>query len=336
LDTFTHIVLGACIGEATAGKKLGKKAMFLGALAQSVPDIDFIAYFWLDKTDNLLAHRGITHSIVFAIFATIVLSFASKKLFPKNQLSWKRWFLLFGVNLFAHIFIDTFNAYGTGLFEPFRDDRISFHVLFVADPFFSAWPFFSFVFLIIYNVNHKKRKIAWITGIGLSTIYLLYAIFNKMSVDADVRSNLKDQHISAENYFTTPTPLNSWLWFVVAKDNNGYYVSYRSVFDSKKKLDFLFFPQNDSLLRQSVNKDEVNDLLHFSEDFYTVEKWNDTLVFNVLRFGQVVGWYDPAEKFAFHYLLDSPGANHMLVQRGRFEGWNRRTFISFIRRIKGN
>ena len=62
MDTVTHIVLGACIGEATAGKILGRKAMLFGALSQSLPDIDFIAYFWLDKTDNLLAHRGITHS----------------------------------------------------------------------------------------------------------------------------------------------------------------------------------------------------------------------------------------------------------------------------------
>jgi membrane-bound metal-dependent hydrolase YbcI (DUF457 family) len=41
--------------------------MFLGAVAQSVPDIDFIASFWTSTSENLLAHRGFTHSILFTL-----------------------------------------------------------------------------------------------------------------------------------------------------------------------------------------------------------------------------------------------------------------------------
>jgi inner membrane protein len=59
-------------------------------------------------------------------------------------------------------------------------------------------------------------------------------------------------------------------------------------------------------------------------------------VFNVLRFGQVVGWHDPYEKFAFHYFLDRPGSNELVTQRGRFERWNRETISSFWRKIEGN
>ena len=40
MDSITHIALGACMGEAFLDRKLGKKAMVWGALAQSVPDID--------------------------------------------------------------------------------------------------------------------------------------------------------------------------------------------------------------------------------------------------------------------------------------------------------
>ena len=57
MDSLTHIVLGACIGEAMLGKKLGKKAMLIGAIAQSLPDIDFVAALWLGPAENLLAHR---------------------------------------------------------------------------------------------------------------------------------------------------------------------------------------------------------------------------------------------------------------------------------------
>ena len=42
MDSLTHLALGACMGEAFAGKTLGKKAMLWGAITQSIPDIDFI------------------------------------------------------------------------------------------------------------------------------------------------------------------------------------------------------------------------------------------------------------------------------------------------------
>jgi inner membrane protein len=59
-------------------------------------------------------------------------------------------------------------------------------------------------------------------------------------------------------------------------------------------------------------------------------------VFNDLQFGQIAGWQNPTAKFAFHYFLKQPRSNRLVVQRGRFEGWNRETIQSLIKRIKGN
>lgn len=336
MDSLTHIVLGACIGEAIAGKKLGKKAMIIGALAQSIPDIDFLTTFWLSDSRDIVSHRGITHSIIFAIGATLLLSWIARYVFRKLRLSWKVWLLLFGVNIFTHIFIDGFNAYGIGWFEPFSEKRFSFHVLFVADPLFSIWPFLACLALARFHINHKQRKICWQLGIGFSVLYLFYAVVNKMIVSNHVHKNLVAQGLPARKYFITPTPFNSWLWFITVKDKTGYFVSYRSVFDSKKEMSFTYFAQNDSLLTPVKNKEELKDMLTFADSFYTLEKRNDTIVFNVLRFGQVVGWYNPKEKFAFYYYLDRPGANDVVAQRGRFEKWDPETISSFIKRIKGN
>ncbi len=41
MDTITHIVPGAAVGEVMAGEKLGKKALLIGAIAGNLPDIDF-------------------------------------------------------------------------------------------------------------------------------------------------------------------------------------------------------------------------------------------------------------------------------------------------------
>ena len=71
MDSVTHIVLGACVGEVLMDKKAGKKAMLWGALAQSVPDIDFINGAWMPLTKELMAHRGITHSFLFAFVISL-------------------------------------------------------------------------------------------------------------------------------------------------------------------------------------------------------------------------------------------------------------------------
>ena len=55
----------------------------------------------------------------------------------------------FILQLCIHVFLDAFNAYGTGWFEPFSHYRVSFNVLFVADPFYSVWLGISFLALLI-------------------------------------------------------------------------------------------------------------------------------------------------------------------------------------------
>jgi inner membrane protein len=336
MDSLTHIALGACMGEAFAGKTLGKKAMLWGALAQSIPDIDFVSSFWLDTTSALLAHRGFTHSLLFCALITPLFAWLAERLHRPHDIRFKKWLLFFGGVILIHVFIDAFNNYGVGWFEPFSHQRISFNAIYVADPFFSIWPGIAFAALVILKRKNKQRQKWWLSGLVLSGAYLLYCLCNKAIISNDVKNILQKQQISYNNYFTTPAPLQNWLWFVVAGDEKGYHVGYRSVFDSKKEMTFEYFSRNDSLLQPYQQQENVQQLIRFSQQFYTVDKWNDTLLFNDLRFGQVIGWQNPKEKFAFHYFLQYPEQNKLVVQRGRFQGWSRQTVEALIKRIKGN
>lgn len=334
MDSITHIVLGACIGEAVAGKCLDKRAMFYGALAQSVPDIDFVTAFFLHGAENVVAHRGVTHSILFGMAATFFLTWLVKNVIHKTVLPYRSVFLLFAVNIFTHLFIDTFNAYGVGLFMPFSDHRFSFNVLFVGDPLLSIAPFVSFLFLLFLNKSHKRR-VMWIrTGIVVSAVYLCIAVFNKWMVNSAVQNNLEAQGKPVE-FFTTPSPFNSLLWFVVAKEKDGYYTSYRSVFDTGP-MEFTYFPRNERLTDTVSNQKDIGLLKNFAQGYYTFEQWGDTTVMNVLRFGQVVGWFNPKGHFAFHYYLTYPQENDLVVQRGRFEQWNKASTAAFFRRMFGS
>ena len=335
MDSLTHIVLGAAIGEIMAGRKLGKKALLIGAIANSLPDIDFIASFWLDPARDAWAHRGITHSFFFILVMTPLLALLAGRLWPNSGMTRRDWLTFFGCQLFVHIFIDAFNAYGTGWFEPFSDYRIAWHVLFVADPFFSVWPGIAFIALLLLGPRHPARKKwAW-SGLVLSGAYLCYCIGNKGSTDAHAKADLASQGIHYNSYISTPTPLNDWLWYIVAADSHGFYTGYHSVFDSEP-VRFRYQPRNAALLDPFRSKTDTRYLLRFSQGFYTVEQWGDTTVFNDLRFGEMRGWEDPKARFVFHYFLELPYGNKVLIQRGRFAGWNRHTVMALIRRIKGN
>lgn len=328
--------MGACIGAATLNKQLGRKAMLWGMLAQSVPDIDFIASFWLEPSENVLAHRGFTHSILFALLITPALALAADHWHRPHNIKFSKFVFFFGLQVFVHIILDAFNNYGVGWFEPFSHQRISFNVLFVADPLFSIWLGIACLALLILTRGDKRRKL-WIRfGLIIPALYLCYALYNKIVIDKEVRKIFQHQQISYNDYFTTPTIFNNWLWYVIAASDSGYHVGFRSVFDRKETIDFAWFPRNDTLLAPVTDEEEVNNLLRFSRGFYTVEKWNDTLVFNDLQFGQIAGWQNPTAKFAFHYFLKQPRSNRLVVQRGRFKGWNRETVQSLIKRIKGN
>lgn len=336
MDSLTHIALGACIGEAFFEKGFGKKAMIWGALAQSIPDIDFIASAWLTTSENLLAHRGFTHSILFVLLIIPVFALVADKIHKPHNIPFRTWLLFFATEIFLHLFIDAFNNYGIGWFEPFSHGRYSFNIIYVADPFFSFWPGLAFLMLVLLHRFHPNRGFWWKFGVVIPFIYLGYCTMNKLQIDKDVKEIFVQQDIPHSRYFTTPAPLQNWLWYVVAGNDTGYYVGFRSVFDSKKQIDFEYFPRNDSLLKSVADHENVQKLIRFSQQFYTVEMRNDTLLFNDLRFGQIIGWKDPTEKFVFHYFLQHPDDNTLVVQRGRFARWDIDAAKALWTRIKGN
>ncbi len=335
MDSLTHIAIGACIGEAFFEKGFGKKAMLWGILAQSIPDVDFIAVAWLNTSDNLLAHRGFTHSILFALLVIPLFALIAEKIHRPHNISFKKWLGFFTVAIFIHLFIDGFNNYGVGWFEPFSHLRISFNTIYVADPLFSVWAGIALIMLIILNPVSTKRKFWWRFGLIIPFIYLSYCCVNKFIINREVEQILVKQRIPHQRYFTTPAPLQNWLWYVVAGNDSGYYVGFRSVFDSKKEMHFEYFPRDDSLLKPLKDHADLHNLIRFSQQFYTVEKRSDTLVFNDLRFGQIIGWADPKEKFVFYYYLQHPDDNTLIVQRGRFAKWNWDVLKKFWKRIRG-
>ncbi|MEO0790197.1 MAG: metal-dependent hydrolase, partial [Bacteroidota bacterium] len=85
MDSLTQIVLGAAVGEATLGRKLGNRAMLWGGIAGTLPDLDVFANMATDPISALVYHRSFTHSMVFAALAAPIMGWATYLLYKHSR-----------------------------------------------------------------------------------------------------------------------------------------------------------------------------------------------------------------------------------------------------------
>jgi inner membrane protein len=313
MDSLTHFTLGACTGELILGKKLGKKAMLWGAIAANLPDIDTAAGLFVHGDRALMIHRGITHSFLFAIVISALLTYLAKRIHPKIDL--KLLAIFFCFELLLHDLLDTCTNYGTGLLEPFSHARFSVEVLYVADPLFTI----SLLVASVYLLFGARNRTQWASvGIIISGAYLSIACVGKLYIDSKTKATL-----------STPAPFTSLLWYCIIKTDKGYYTGYQSVFDHTP-IRYGFHPQNDLLL-----KEPQPDLKAFADGYYTISQAHNQLYFNVLRFGQIQGWQNNMAPFALSYPVNSTGDENMIIQKGRLSGWNKKAIGQYLERIAG-
>ncbi|MDI1355163.1 MAG: metal-dependent hydrolase [bacterium] len=336
MDSLTHTVLGACLGEVVAGKKLGKKAMLIGALVNNLPDIDMVANFWSSPAQGLLTHRGITHSILFAVVMTPLLILLFKKTLKEDPLSFTRWLVLVGHGLFLHILMDAFTTYGTGWFEPFDHTRVSFNTLFILDPFFMVPLLIAFIFLLLLkNEKHKTR--AWFAGTGLSVsaLYLLATFGIKLNVNRIIEKEILRNGFVATDYMGSPTPLNTILWYAIVKEEKGFRIGYYSILDKTNTITFEMMDKNDSLLTPYKKSDDVHRLIRFSQDYYCVKETEEGIMFSDIRFGQLGISAKGKPSFVFNFDVIPKLDQSIDVKQSKFKTANSQDLKALYNRIKG-
>jgi inner membrane protein len=118
-----------------------KLLLFLAISSSILPDLDVLAFNFRIPYSHPLGHRGFTHSILFALLWSVLLSF----LFGKNRK------LIFSIVLFlstvSHGILDamTSGGKGVGFFIPFENSRYFFPFRGIKvspigiEKFFSEW-----------------------------------------------------------------------------------------------------------------------------------------------------------------------------------------------------
>lgn len=331
MDSLTQIVLGAAVGEVVIGRKVGNKAMFYGAIAGTIPDLDTFASYFTDTVTALEIHRGFTHSIFFSVvFAPIFGWLVSRY---EKIASFKDWSLLFFWGFLTHPLLDAHTTWGTQLFWPF-DLRLAYKNIFVIDPLYTL-PFLICVILAMRlpKASEKRRRMNRL-GIMLSASYLVMTIILKAITYQKFISALENQHIDYTSLETKPSPFNSILWTANVDTKNAYLIGHYSFFDSQS-ISFAEYPKQHHLLGGLKNEKKVKQLIKISQGWYTVTKENDQLYFNDLRFG-LLGFSKEEERFTFSYeiikTLEGVIVEEVKKKRSDFSP----LLMELFNRIKGN
>ncbi len=316
MDSLTQIVLGAAVGQATIGKKVGNKAILWGAIAGTIPDLDIITKLFTDPVTANELHRGFSHSILFCIITAPIFGWLISKLYKHNEATWKDWGKLMFWGLFTHPILDAFTTWGTQLFWPLPY-KISFKNIFVIDPLYTIPFLICVVWAMFYKRTNPKRNKINNTGIIISSAYILITLVFKWYTYGVFKNNLETQQINFQEIQTKPTPFNSILWNANVKTNTAFLIGDYSLFDDKSPITFNTYPKNYHLLGKLNNHPLILRLIKLTEGWYTIEKSGEIFYFNDLRFG-LLDKTASSDRFAFSYKIfyDKNGKLHA-VERER-------------------
>tara|TARA_S200000501_G_C20823598_1_gene743987 strand:+ start:848 stop:1900 length:1053 start_codon:yes stop_codon:yes gene_type:complete len=312
MDSLTQIVLGASVAEATLGKKIGNKAIILGAIAGTIPDLDIITRFFVDDLSASVMHRGFSHSLIFPFIAAPILAWILKKIYSRySDVSFNDWFKMFFLAIITHPLLDAQTTWGTQLFWPF-EWRVAIENIFIIDPIYTL-PFLIFLIMTGFqNRQSKKRRLYNALGLILSSAYLLITMSFKGIAHYKIAKALEENNIEYKDINTRATYFNSVLWSSQIELEDSYIFTYYSLYDKKTPAFTKKFPKNHDMLKPFINEKKIQQLIILSNGHYIVTDENNELIFWNLKLG-LKGFDENASPYVWSYVIKSNNNGDILL-----------------------
>lgn len=121
---FSHAIFAAVAGRAFVRPRVPLRFFGLTALCAILPDVDVIGLAYGVRYGSLFGHRGITHSIAFAVFIGIIVAFLAFR-GVQSGLSTPGLIIYFTLVTLSHPLLDamTDGGLGVALFAPLSTER---------------------------------------------------------------------------------------------------------------------------------------------------------------------------------------------------------------------
>ena len=300
MDSVTQILLGASVATVCVPKNHRRKAVLVGAILGTTPDLDvFIDYG--DAVSNFTYHRGFSHSLFVLLPFSLLVWAVLQKFYEPVKSAPKPWLLAISLVLITHPLLDAHTVYGTQLFWPLTTPPVMWSTIFIIDPLYTI-PLLIGVIVILIKPEKSWAKKTLAAGIIVSSSYLAWTWIAKDIVHNQILASLNDK-TEAISILSTPTPFNSLLWRIVVLQEDSYLEGYYSLLHSEQVINFQSYTKNKDLLEQAKDLWAVKRLAWFSHGFIKSKIINDYLVIADLRMGF-------EENYVFNHAVAKIGNPH--------------------------
>ncbi|TRW48695.1 metal-dependent hydrolase [Aliidiomarina halalkaliphila] len=238
MDPITHAAAGALAGSAVRrllrlqrqpesnDPTIGRldisqnQALFIGALAGLLPDMDILSYVISPLHYHAYWHGTYTHSLLLAplwagLFALLLIviqrGLCSARARPSFSIIY--WIGLAGI--FSHIALDLITAWDVGIWLPLSQERVSFGLIFLVDLIFSAS-----ILLGLWAVYRQWKPWILICSLTFAMAWLGFAYVQKqeaIQIAHKTHPNLPQQLAA------WPQPFSVFHWKLVTGGHDGFW-----------------------------------------------------------------------------------------------------------------
>ena len=218
MDPVSQGTIGAAFAQSVSNKRNIVKVSVVGFLAGLAPDLDVLIRSSTDPVLFLEYHRQFTHSLFFIPFGALLVALF---VFPfvKASFSFKTTFLASLLGYATHGLLDACTSYGTLLFWPFSNERVTWNNISIVDPLFTI-PALIFVAVAI---KTGRRMFSFI-AIGWTVFYLGLGFVQYERTASAAAALAQSRGHSPARLTLKPSFGNLILWKSIYQHDNRFYV----------------------------------------------------------------------------------------------------------------
>ena len=267
MDPLSQGTVGAAFAQSTANKNNILRIGVIGFLAGLAPDLDVLIRSSNDPILFLEYHRQFTHSLFFIPFGSLIVALL---IFPlvKRSMGFKTVYLASLLGYATHGLLDACTSYGTQLFWPFSNERVTWNNISIIDPLFTI-PILIFVGTAI---KTRKRLFSFF-AIGWAAFYLSLGFVQYERTLSTAIELAHSRGHNAERLTLKPSFGNLILWKSIYQHEEKFYVDAirtvrSSTWCSGENIRMFDYQQHlPDLDEDSQQKKDIERFRWFSQDY---------------------------------------------------------------------
>ena len=267
MDPLTQGTVGAAFSQSSADKKNILKISVIGFLAGLAPDLDVLIQSSTDPILFLEYHRQFSHSLFFIPFGSLIVAAIIFPLFKKSM-NFKTIYIASFLGYATHGLLDACTSYGTLLFWPFSNERVTWNNISIVDPIFTI-P----VLILIGAAIKTKKKTYSFFSIGWIIFYLSLGFIQYERAFSSANDLAESRGHIPERLTLKPSFGNLILWKSIYEHEKTFYVdAIRTVQTSTVCLGesikiFDYEEHLPGLDRESQQASDIERFRSFSQDY---------------------------------------------------------------------